>query len=236
MNVHHVVELFYYVVRFGGITRAAQNMPYGIRQPAISGQLRRFEKELGVTLFRREPFQLTESGEELYEFARPFFDGVDTVELRLRTQSSPRLRIAASELVPQHYLPSAIDKFRRRHPDVRFALQRAAKRRSNVRYETDSSTWRSPCATAHHPQRSNASESSSHRSCCWCPRVRRGRCDPKESRSSHQFRSTEPETIRKPSTTRWVARALRRREQRGGSRPTAAVNQNFGYAYYLNSI
>jgi DNA-binding transcriptional LysR family regulator len=122
MNVHHV-ELFYYVARFGGITRAARSMPYGIQQPAISGQLRRFEKELGVTLFQREPFQLTERGEELYEFARPFFDGVDTVEAHLRTQSSPRLRIAASELVLQHYLPSAIGKFRRRHPDVRFVLQ-----------------------------------------------------------------------------------------------------------------
>ena len=37
MNVHHL-ELFYYVARHGGISRALQYMPYGIQQPAVSGQ------------------------------------------------------------------------------------------------------------------------------------------------------------------------------------------------------
>ena len=37
MNIHHL-ELFYYVARHGGISEAVRNMPYGIQQPAISGQ------------------------------------------------------------------------------------------------------------------------------------------------------------------------------------------------------
>ena len=37
-NLHHL-ELFYHVARHGGITAAARSMPYGIQQPAISGQI-----------------------------------------------------------------------------------------------------------------------------------------------------------------------------------------------------
>ena len=33
MNIHHL-ELFYYVAKFGGISEAVRNMPYGIQQPA----------------------------------------------------------------------------------------------------------------------------------------------------------------------------------------------------------
>ena len=58
MNIHHL-ELFYYVARFGGITEAVRNMPYGIQQPAISGQIAQLEEHLGVTLFHRRPFALT---------------------------------------------------------------------------------------------------------------------------------------------------------------------------------
>ena len=38
MNIHHL-ELFYYVARHGGITEAVRNIPYGIQQPAVSGQV-----------------------------------------------------------------------------------------------------------------------------------------------------------------------------------------------------
>lgn len=71
MNVHHL-ELFYYVARHGGIMEAVRNMPYGIQQPAVSGQLLQLESHLGVKLFRRRPFELLPAGTELYEFIRPF--------------------------------------------------------------------------------------------------------------------------------------------------------------------
>ena len=49
MNIHHL-ELFYYVARHGGITEAVRNIPYGIQQPAVSGQVAQLEEYLGVTL------------------------------------------------------------------------------------------------------------------------------------------------------------------------------------------
>ncbi len=49
MNIHHL-ELFYYVARHGGISEAVRNMPYGIQQPAMSGQIIQLEEFLGGIL------------------------------------------------------------------------------------------------------------------------------------------------------------------------------------------
>ena len=78
MNVHHL-ELFYYVARFGGIAAAVRGMPYGIQQPAVSGQILQLEEVLGVSLFQRRPFALTPAGRDLYAFVEPFFSQLSTV-------------------------------------------------------------------------------------------------------------------------------------------------------------
>ena len=106
MNIHHL-ELFYYVAKFGGISEAVRNMPYGIQQPAMSGQVIQLEEFLGTTLFQRRPFQLTTEGKELYEFICPFFDNLDTVATRLRGGEG-QIRIGASEIVLRDHLPKVL--------------------------------------------------------------------------------------------------------------------------------
>src|SRR3954468_3591301 len=98
MNVHHL-ELFYYVARHGGISSAVRHMPYGIQQPAVSAQILRLEKDLGVKLFERQPFRLTNAGQELMEFVEPFFSNLETVAQRLRGGTLPQLKVGASEVV-----------------------------------------------------------------------------------------------------------------------------------------
>jgi DNA-binding transcriptional LysR family regulator len=122
MNIHHL-ELFYYVARHGGISRAVRNMPYGIQQPAVSSQILLLEQDLGVKLFERSPFKLTPAGEELFEFARPFFDNLDATALRLRQRAAPLLRMAASELVLRDYLPAVVERLRRQEPKLRLSLR-----------------------------------------------------------------------------------------------------------------
>ena len=61
MNIHHL-ELFYYVAKHGGIAAAVRKMPYGIQQPAVSGQIARLEEALGAKLFNRRPFSLLPAG------------------------------------------------------------------------------------------------------------------------------------------------------------------------------
>ncbi len=122
MNIHHL-ELFYYVARHGGISRAVRNMPYGIQQPAVSSQILLLEQDLGLRLFERNPFKLTPAGEELFEFARPFFENLDAIGRRLRQRAAPLVRIAASELVLRDYLPAVVERLRRQEPKLRLSLR-----------------------------------------------------------------------------------------------------------------
>ena len=122
MNIHHL-ELFYYVARHGGISRAVRHIPYGIQQPAVSSQILLLEQDLGTKLFDRQPFRLTPDGEELYEFARPFFDQVGEIAVRFRERRAPKLRIAGSEVVLRDYLPTIIREMRTKHPGLRLGLR-----------------------------------------------------------------------------------------------------------------
>jgi DNA-binding transcriptional LysR family regulator len=122
MNIHHL-ELFFYVARHGGISRAVRHIPYGIQQPAVSSQIRQLELDLGARLFDRSPFRLTPEGAELYAFVQPFFENLDAMGARLRQRSTPQIRIGAPELVLREYLPSVMKLLHEHHPQVRLSLQ-----------------------------------------------------------------------------------------------------------------
>jgi DNA-binding transcriptional LysR family regulator len=122
MNVHHL-ELFYYVARYGGIMEAVPNMPYGIQQPAVSGQLLQLESHLGVKLFRRRPFELLPAGTELYEFIYPFFGGLGGMEKRLRSASRETLRVAAPVLALRDHLPRVLQEVRKHFPHLQLTLR-----------------------------------------------------------------------------------------------------------------
>ena len=124
MNTHHL-ELFYYVAKYEGITAAVRKMPYGIQQPAVSGQILQLEKELGVKLFNRRPFALTPEGEELYDFAYPFFSRLGEMEEQLRNEQSRHLRVAASASVLRDYLPCLLGELRKKEPELRLTLLEA---------------------------------------------------------------------------------------------------------------
>ncbi len=122
MNIHHL-ELFYYVARHGGISEAVRNIPYGIQQPAVSGQIIQLEEFLGVTLFRRRPFGLTPAGETLYEFIKPFFENLQAMAEQLRGGTSQHIRIAASEIVMRDYLPAILQTMSKRFPKLKVTLR-----------------------------------------------------------------------------------------------------------------
>ena len=122
MNIHHL-ELFYYVARHGGISEAVRHMPYGIQQPAISGQVGALEDYLGTTLFHRRPFALTPAGEELFRYIQPFFENIQTMADKIRGGVSQQLRIAASEIVLRDYLPMLLQHTRERFPKLKVTLR-----------------------------------------------------------------------------------------------------------------
>lgn len=122
MNVHHL-ELYYYVAKHGGISEAVRNIPYGIQQPAVSGQIIQLEEFLGTTLFRRRPFELTEAGVELFKFIEPFFGNLDSITARLQGDTAHRIRIGASEVVLRDHLPPLVKQIRKQFPKLKLILR-----------------------------------------------------------------------------------------------------------------
>ena len=122
MNVHHL-ELFYFVARFGGISEAVRNMPYGIQQPAVSSQIIQLEEFLGVTLFQRRPFELTPAGDELYQFAAPFFGNLARMTEKLQGGTAHMIRVGASEVILRDHLPVLLDAVRKKFPKLKMVLR-----------------------------------------------------------------------------------------------------------------
>ena len=122
MNIHHL-ELFYYVARHGGITEAVRNIPYGIQQPAVSGQVAQLEEYLGVTLFQRRPFALTPPGEKLYQFIQPFFANLNLIASELQGGKARQIRIGASTMVLRDHLPDVFQSVRKRFPNLKISLR-----------------------------------------------------------------------------------------------------------------
>lgn len=122
MNVHHL-ELFYYVAKFGGISAAIRSMPYGIQQPSVSAQISRLEKELGVLLFTRRPFQLTPEGDLLYERIQPFFTQLPDLADEIRGEGSTHLKLGACPSVLRHHLPALMLAMKAKKPGLRITLK-----------------------------------------------------------------------------------------------------------------
>ena len=124
MNIHHL-ELFYHVARHGGISAATRKIPYGIQQPAVSGQILQLEKHLGRKLFQRRPFVLTPAGRELFAFAEPFFGRIGEVSRRLRSEENARLRLAAPATILRGHLPELLRNHQRKYPTLSLRLHDA---------------------------------------------------------------------------------------------------------------
>src|SRR5437016_3063734 len=102
---------------------AVRNIPYGIQQPAVSGQVAQLEESLGVVLFRRRPFVLTPAGEKLYQFIEPFFSNLDGIANDLQGGKVRQIRIGASTIVLRDHLPGFLLKLRAKFPQLTVSLR-----------------------------------------------------------------------------------------------------------------
>ena len=119
------LEYFFYVAKHGGFTRASRRLPFSIQQPALSIRVKALEEDLKVKLYRivGRKFQLTPSGEYLFNAIKPFFESIETVERHLRGETHGRLVVA--EAAPMLILKghrAALLKFRERYPNVRISV------------------------------------------------------------------------------------------------------------------
>jgi DNA-binding transcriptional LysR family regulator len=128
MNLNHLA-IFHAVAEAENLTRAAERLM--ISQPAVSKQLKEFERAMGTPLFDRLPrgVRLTEAGTVLAGYARRLFALAEEAELaigELRGLRRGRLRVGASTTIGVYLLPEVFVRFRRAHPGVQLQLEIAA--------------------------------------------------------------------------------------------------------------
>lgn len=125
MQLRHL-EIFHAVMLTGTITAAAKML--NISQPAATRLLLRAEDLLGYKLFERVKGRLvpTREAQVLHAESERVIAGLEhlrTLSRNLGTASSGQLRIAAAPALCLDLIPSAVTRFRRRHPDVSFAIE-----------------------------------------------------------------------------------------------------------------
>jgi DNA-binding transcriptional LysR family regulator len=117
---------FYLAAREKSITKAAAALH--VTQPAVTMQIKAFEKQLSVKLFRKygNELQLTDVGRLLYGYARRMFDIVDEIEYVLKsygdlTQGS--LSIGTTRSFARHLMPGLLSRFQKSFPEVKVYLE-----------------------------------------------------------------------------------------------------------------
>lgn len=103
INYKHL-NYFVSIVRWGGVTRAAEQLH--LTPQTLSGQISQFEERLGVALFRRvgRRLELTETGKLALSYAEEIFQTGAELEDLLRNGAEERFitfRVGIADVVPK---------------------------------------------------------------------------------------------------------------------------------------
>lgn len=121
-------QLVYFdaIVAHGGFTRAAEHLH--VAQTAVSAQIRKLERELGVSLLTRTTRRvtLTHAGELVLGRARRILHEIDGIRVDATEVSSVlrgQVRIGAVDAVEPFDLDGALAAFTSRYPDLALRLR-----------------------------------------------------------------------------------------------------------------
>ena len=125
MNLNQLA-LFHAVAQEGSVSRGAGVLH--ISQPAVSKQLRDFEKSLGVALFHRlsSGVQLTQAGALLFEYSTKIFALETEAEQaldELRVLERGCLVVGASSTIGTYLLPEVCAQFGAKYPKIELHLE-----------------------------------------------------------------------------------------------------------------
>lgn len=142
MNLHGL-RIFHTIAVMGGVSRASEQL--NISQPAVTMQLRKFEKELGLPLTRTNGrgIALTEFGLWLATQADRLFAleaDIDKQCIAYQSGSIGNLTLAATYLPANYLLPSWLVEYRLTYPDVYVSMSSSNKQTALdklLRYEAD---------------------------------------------------------------------------------------------------
>ncbi|MDQ6953078.1 MAG: LysR family transcriptional regulator [Mariprofundaceae bacterium] len=122
MTIHpdHLLS-FVALVQTGSVSGAAQSR--FLTQPAISNQLKRLQKDVGMPLYRRQGrgVQLTAIGEAFYTHAlkvQQSMQDLNNFADELHGLQAGRIHLSASQSIAGSLLPAALVSFHQKHPHI----------------------------------------------------------------------------------------------------------------------
>lgn len=121
-------KIFYYVVKTGSFTNAAQKLC--ISQPAISQSIKILEKNLGSRLFFRtsKGVKLTTEGEVLFSYVERGYETIllgEEMFLKMMEYEGGEIRIGASDMTLQFYLLPYLEQFHEKYPKIKVTVTNA---------------------------------------------------------------------------------------------------------------
>ena len=121
-------RLRYFVAVAEKLNVSAAARSLGIRQPPLSLQIQKLEREIGGSLFSRENrrLRLTSLGAILYEDSQALLRRADELEERIRDRAAGRagtIRILHTQAAYSEYITKRIRKFMRKRRGVRLDLR-----------------------------------------------------------------------------------------------------------------
>ncbi|MDR6880508.1 LysR family transcriptional regulator [Bacillus sp. 3255] len=124
MNLH-ALRLFHVIATTGSVTRASKEL--NISQPAITAQIKKFEKELRLTLLEPQGrgVALTEAGSEIANLAKRLFaveQQIEQFSQDYRNGVKGCIRIAATYLPAHFLLPVWIANFKQQYELVEMMI------------------------------------------------------------------------------------------------------------------
>jgi DNA-binding transcriptional LysR family regulator len=119
------LQTFHLVARLGSFSAAARQL--GITQPAVTQQIGRLERDLGLALFDRLGRRVvaTDAGQTLDTFAQRIFHLLDAARDAMDEVGGVQaghLDVGASRTAGAYYIPELLDRFKQRYPGVRVSL------------------------------------------------------------------------------------------------------------------
>lgn len=120
MNLLHL-QYFYIVAKEQGFTNASKALR--IQQPAISRMVKLLEEDLGFKLFEKlgRHVQLTAKGMDVFKHCEKIFGSVEELKQslgKISGETKGPLKLAASEPIASHFLPTILEKYLVTHPKV----------------------------------------------------------------------------------------------------------------------
>lgn len=122
------LKTFITIAKVGSFTKAAEVLDYA--QSSVSGQIRSLEEELETRLFERlgREVALTEDGRRLLDYAEQLLKLAEETRESVSGHSMPKgtLTIGAPETICIFRLPSLLQEYRRRYPNVKLILKQGS--------------------------------------------------------------------------------------------------------------